>query len=267
MDWCGGATDVRGSYASMGKALNESGRHMALNRCRGDVSPGGWIDAFAQSWRVTADHSGLWSQPGHGIKQGIATAMKIPRNSTGRPYGWNDLARQTNPSTPPRGLLLEILAVSLHEYLLEDASSLGAHVGVPPCRVRAVRHTCVSRLRRWVVVCLTCRGLSRRRCRTCCRPAPGRRRGTTRRWGCRTSRSTRPAFYPSCHACPRDCPIPGPLVSPHFVRACLSSALNLGVPPLVISRPKAGYSGCGVLRAVRTPGRRLLYGLPIPRTK
>ena len=29
MDWCGGATDVRGSYASMAKALNESGQSSA----------------------------------------------------------------------------------------------------------------------------------------------------------------------------------------------------------------------------------------------
>ena len=58
MDWCGGAADVRGSYANMSKALNQSGRHIALNMCRGDLQPWSWIDADAQSWRVTEDHSG-----------------------------------------------------------------------------------------------------------------------------------------------------------------------------------------------------------------
>ena len=86
MDWCGGASDVKGSYAKMGRALNESGRHIALNMCRGDLRPWSWINAFAQSWRVTEDHSGKWSQPAHGIKQGIATALTIPREATGRPY-------------------------------------------------------------------------------------------------------------------------------------------------------------------------------------
>ena len=94
MDWCGGASDVRGSYANMSKALNESGRHIALNMCRGDERPWGYIDAYAQSWRVTEDHSGKWSQPSHGIKQGIATAMQIPRNATGKPYGWNGTCKQ-----------------------------------------------------------------------------------------------------------------------------------------------------------------------------
>ena len=73
--------DVHGSYAAMGKALNESGRHIALNMCRGDTRPWSWINPFAQSWRVTEDHSGTWSQPSHGIKQGIATAMTIPRSA------------------------------------------------------------------------------------------------------------------------------------------------------------------------------------------
>ena len=91
MDWCGGASDVKGSYANMSKALNETGRHIALNMCRGDLKPWSWIDAYAQSWRVTEDHSGKWSQKSHGIKEGIATALQIPREATGRPYGWNDL--------------------------------------------------------------------------------------------------------------------------------------------------------------------------------
>ena len=103
MDWCGGATDVRGSYVAMSKALNESGRHIALNMCRGDTKPWSWIFPLAQSWRVTADHSGTWTEPGHGIKQGIETAMKIPREATGKPYGWNDLDMLQTGTGPASG--------------------------------------------------------------------------------------------------------------------------------------------------------------------
>ena len=73
-------------YANMSKALNESGRHIALNMCRGDLHPWSYIDAYAQSWRVTEDHTGKWSMPAHGIKQGIATALQISREATGKPY-------------------------------------------------------------------------------------------------------------------------------------------------------------------------------------
>lgn len=73
-------------YANMSKALNESGQHIALNMCRGDLHPWSYIDAYAQSWRVTEDHTGKWSMPAHGIKQGIATALHIPREATGKPY-------------------------------------------------------------------------------------------------------------------------------------------------------------------------------------
>ena len=38
--------------------IGSAGRHIALNMCRGDLQPWSWIDAFAQSWRVTEDHSG-----------------------------------------------------------------------------------------------------------------------------------------------------------------------------------------------------------------
>eukprot|EP01043_Picozoa_sp_COSAG02_P006707 COSAG02_NODE_193_length_29843_cov_30.519903_31_plen_405_part_00 len=103
MDWCGGASDVKGSYASMSKALNESGRHIALNMCRGDEKPWSWINAYAQSWRVTEDHSGKWSQPSHGIKQGIATALEIPRHATGIPYGWNDMDMLQTGTGPASG--------------------------------------------------------------------------------------------------------------------------------------------------------------------
>lgn len=103
MDWCGGASDVRGSYAAMSKALNESGRHIALNMCRGDLRPWDWIDQYAQSWRVTEDHSGKWSQPSHGIKQGIASAMHIPREATGKPYAWNDLDMLQTGTGPASG--------------------------------------------------------------------------------------------------------------------------------------------------------------------
>ena len=74
---CGGASDPRGSYANMSKALNEPGRHIALNMCRGDLKPWNWIFADAQSWRVTEageGHSGTWTQRSHGIKEGVATA-------------------------------------------------------------------------------------------------------------------------------------------------------------------------------------------------
>ena len=121
MDWCGGATDVKGSYVAMSKALNESGRRIALNMCRGDEKPWSWIFPLAQSWRVTEDHSGTWTQPSHGIKQGIETAMTIPREATGKPYGWNDLDMLQTGTGPASGYVLSSLLSSLLSPLLTSA--------------------------------------------------------------------------------------------------------------------------------------------------
>jgi hypothetical protein len=105
MDWCNSAPqDPRDTYPKMGKALNESGRHIAFNMCEwGKENPWEWGDSCAQSWRATGDHTGTWSS----TKSIISEIMKIPANYSGRPYGWNDMDMVRLPSlslstaTPP----------------------------------------------------------------------------------------------------------------------------------------------------------------------
>merc|ERR1719453_1196584 len=41
--------------------------------------------------------------PAHGIKQGIESALKIPREATGVPYGWNDLDMLQTGTGPASG--------------------------------------------------------------------------------------------------------------------------------------------------------------------
>jgi alpha-galactosidase len=53
----------------------------------GDMDPWLWGNQFAQSWRATGDHTATWASTAEII---IASAL-IPANSSGRPYGWNDL--------------------------------------------------------------------------------------------------------------------------------------------------------------------------------
>ena len=42
---------------------------------------------LAQSWRATGDHTGTWSS----TKKIIAESAAIPKEYTGKQYGWNDL--------------------------------------------------------------------------------------------------------------------------------------------------------------------------------
>ena len=78
----------------MGKALNESGRHIAFNMCEwGKENPWEWGDACAQSWRATGDHTGTWSSTKGIIKE----IMAIPSQYTGKPYGWNGNRAAASP--------------------------------------------------------------------------------------------------------------------------------------------------------------------------
>ena len=125
----------------MSKALNASGRHIAFNMCEwGQKNPWEWGDACAQSWRATKDHTGqpprlldptakshthchtvctrdlrqcvgTWES----TKSIIRAAMDIPREFSGRPYGWNGAHPRCPPSlmTPVGPLLCSVLRPSL----------------------------------------------------------------------------------------------------------------------------------------------------------
>ena len=69
----------------MSAALNATGRHMALNVCRGSNNPWVWGFEKAQSWRIMGDHAGTWKS----TKETIAHMASIPREYGGKPYGWN----------------------------------------------------------------------------------------------------------------------------------------------------------------------------------
>jgi len=91
MDWCNSeGEDIKTTYAEMSKALNASGRHIHFNMCEwGLENPWEWGDDVAQSWRMSGDHTGIWSS----TKQQIAESAAIPPNGTGQPFGWNDMVR------------------------------------------------------------------------------------------------------------------------------------------------------------------------------
>ena len=88
-DWCNSKPqDPKETYPKMGKALNESGRHIHFNMCEwGLENPWEWGDSCAQSWRMGGDHTGTWSS----LKGVVQNVMKIPAEYTGKPYGWNDM--------------------------------------------------------------------------------------------------------------------------------------------------------------------------------
>ncbi|CAE7526244.1 unnamed protein product [Symbiodinium sp. KB8] len=89
MDWCNhGFEDPKTTYPLMSKALNASKRHIHFNMCEwGDENPWEWGDPIAQSWRMHGDHVGTWES----TAEVIAASAAIPRQYSGRPYGWNDM--------------------------------------------------------------------------------------------------------------------------------------------------------------------------------
>ena len=89
MDWCNSKPqDPKTTYPKMGKALNESGRHIHFNMCEwGLENPWEWGYECAQSWRMGGDHTGTWDS----VKSVVQNVMKIPAEYTGKPYGWNDM--------------------------------------------------------------------------------------------------------------------------------------------------------------------------------
>ena len=104
MDWCNhGFEDPKTTYPLMSKALNASKRHIHFNMCEwGDENPWEWGDPIAQSWRMHGDHVGTWES----TAEVIAASAAIPRQYSGRPYGWNDMdmlevSRDTAARSPP----------------------------------------------------------------------------------------------------------------------------------------------------------------------
>ena len=124
MDWCGDnkTLDSQGrseGHLNFSKALNQTGRHMAFELCRGPYqkmdhwvrSAGalslyllvmtdamswlqGYADAVAQVWRAASDHHDSFS---HTLEQLAAIKGK---SAWSRPYGW---AYSTNLSTRCQG--------------------------------------------------------------------------------------------------------------------------------------------------------------------
>ena len=86
MDWCNSAPQTpKDTYPKMSKAMNASGRHMHFNMCEwGKDNPWEWGGAVAQSWRMSGDHTPVWTS----TKQQIQLSAKIPAEYSGKPYGW-----------------------------------------------------------------------------------------------------------------------------------------------------------------------------------
>lgn len=72
-------------YKHMSDALNKTGRNICFAMCEWGVDdPWTWGYDLAQSWRATGDHVGTWSS----TKQIIAESAAIPKEYTGKQYGW-----------------------------------------------------------------------------------------------------------------------------------------------------------------------------------
>lgn len=89
MDWCNTkGMDPKKTYPLMSAALNKTGRHIHFNMCEwGKENPWEWGYDIAQSWRMSGDHTGIWSSTKNQIRQ----TMKIPAEYTGKAWGWNDM--------------------------------------------------------------------------------------------------------------------------------------------------------------------------------
>jgi hypothetical protein len=80
--------EPREAYANMSAAMNATGRAMHLNMCEwGRENPWEWGAPLAQSWRMSGDHTGIWSS----TKALVAASAAIPPSGSGRPWGWNDM--------------------------------------------------------------------------------------------------------------------------------------------------------------------------------
>ena len=103
MDWCGGVStrvsspgflfpshccaqnESAAGHKNFSKALNNTGRPMAFELCRGDYEKmpnWGYADSVAQLWRAAGDHHDTFS---HTLEQLDAIAGK---QSWSGPYGW-----------------------------------------------------------------------------------------------------------------------------------------------------------------------------------
>eukprot|EP00658_Telonema_sp_P-2_P058724 TRINITY_DN4726_c0_g1_i4.p1 TRINITY_DN4726_c0_g1~~TRINITY_DN4726_c0_g1_i4.p1 ORF type:complete len:401 (-),score=73.61 TRINITY_DN4726_c0_g1_i4:40-1242(-) len=75
-------------YKLMSQALNATGRPICFAMCEwGQDNPWEWGGAIAQSWRMSGDHTGVWSS----TKAIIRASAAIPSQYSGRPYAWNDM--------------------------------------------------------------------------------------------------------------------------------------------------------------------------------
>eukprot|EP01006_Ploeotia_vitrea_P050618 TRINITY_DN67478_c3_g19_i1.p1 TRINITY_DN67478_c3_g19~~TRINITY_DN67478_c3_g19_i1.p1 ORF type:complete len:416 (+),score=48.85 TRINITY_DN67478_c3_g19_i1:34-1281(+) len=85
IDWCGGElNNSTKQHTEFSNAMNETGRHMWLELCRGyPHPPPPYTREVAQSWRATGDHHDVWSSTA-GIIEAFAGLSK-----RGGPYGWN----------------------------------------------------------------------------------------------------------------------------------------------------------------------------------
>ena len=83
IDWCGDHDSVEG-HKNFSRALNRTGRPIALELCRGDyeaMPDWGYAPEIAQVWRATGDHHDEFAST---LEQVSAIAS---RHSSG-PYGW-----------------------------------------------------------------------------------------------------------------------------------------------------------------------------------
>lgn len=84
VDYCGHGDSPDG-HKNLSRAMNATGRHMALELCRGpyqEEDHWGYAPQVAQGWRATADHHDEWSS----VLQQISAVKG--RGKWSGPYGW-----------------------------------------------------------------------------------------------------------------------------------------------------------------------------------
>jgi alpha-galactosidase len=84
VDYCGGGDSPDG-HKNLSKAMNATGRHMALELCRGPYQQQdkwGYAPEVAQGWRATGDHHDEWKS----VLEQIAAVKG--RGNWSKPYGW-----------------------------------------------------------------------------------------------------------------------------------------------------------------------------------
>jgi alpha-galactosidase len=84
MDWCGDNCNEAG-HEQFSKALNDTGKHIVLELCRGtyqDEAKWGYAPSVAQLWRSSGDHHDDWNSTLDEVRSVVG------KSTWSLPYGW-----------------------------------------------------------------------------------------------------------------------------------------------------------------------------------